>query len=90
MSAVGLAVRFEGSSHDSYDDGHSELVLKLVLWDASGSTDWLPSAPSTPGFFPFLGRCVRLVDGAEKRVVLEIAPAGVPTGDAAPPLAPPR
>lgn len=75
MSAVGLAVRFEGTSHDQLEDGRTALMLKLTLWDANGSTSWLPDVMAPPRFVPVLGRCVRLVDVAGDRAVIEVAPA---------------
>jgi hypothetical protein len=89
-TAVGLAARFEGASHDSYEGGETDLLLSLVLWDAAGSTRWLPSAFAPPRFVVMRDRCVRVVSGASGRVVLEIG-AARPAGPAAmaPPTVPP-
>jgi hypothetical protein len=75
MSASGLSVRFEGASHDHYDDGKTALLLSLSLWDARESSSWLPNALATPESQRILGRCVTVIEGSEHAVVLLIAPA---------------
>jgi hypothetical protein len=75
VSATGLGIRFDGSSHDSYDDGTTELLLSLAFWSpGQRSSAWMPSAFAEPRYEVMLGHCVRVREGSETRVVLEVAP----------------
>jgi hypothetical protein len=78
-SATGLSVRYEGSSHDSFEGGGFDLSLSLVLWtEDEQSQTWVPSAFAPPRYETFLGHCVRVAEGTEGRVVLEVAPLARP------------
>jgi hypothetical protein len=89
MSATGLGIRFEGASHDSYEDGSHDLLVSLTLWaQGQQSESWLPSAVAPPRFVELVGQCLRLAEGNEDRVVLDVAPRrSEDTGGAPPSLA---
>jgi len=86
-SGTGLTVRFKSTSHDLYDDGTTDLLLDLELLDADGQpiSGWTPSAFSKPAWVRFGEHCVRLIDGTEARIVLEVAPARSAVHDPLPP-----
>jgi hypothetical protein len=80
VTRSGVAVTFETSSHDSYDDGRTDLLLHLrfqgVMDDGSLSPSalrWMPSAFAKPEWVLLgIDRCVRVVEPGERRVVLEL------------------
>jgi hypothetical protein len=84
VSATGLQVRFDGASHDSYEDGTTDLLLSLSF-SAHGeaSRSWLPSAFAEPRWETMLGHCVRVREGSEARVVLDVAPLPAPNSTGA-------
>jgi hypothetical protein len=75
VSATGLGVRLEGASHDAYDDGTTDVLLTLTLWQSGAqSRSWMPSALAAPRYETFFDHCVRVREASETRVVLEVAP----------------
>ena len=80
----GLLVTYEGTMHDHYQDGTSDMILQLVFQGASESGEplpsalgWMPSAVANAGMHELpTGDCVRVADIAEASVVLEVAEPG--------------
>jgi hypothetical protein len=80
VAPSGIAVTYRGSSHDSYDDGRSDVLLELVfqgvLEDGTLSPSaltWMPSALAAPEwhYLP-VGRCARVAQAGDQRVVVEL------------------
>lgn len=77
----GLLVTFEGTMHDHYDDGTSDMILQLVFQGASASGEplpsaltWMPSAVANPPMHKLpTGDCVRVADIVGGGLVLEVA-----------------
>lgn len=93
VSATGLGMRFDGSTHDSHDDGTTDLLISLAFWaPGQPSRTWMPSAFAEPRAEEMLRHCVRVREASEVQVVLEVAPvaAGVTSLPAcsAPPTVP--
>lgn len=80
VTRSGVAVTFETASHDSYDDGRTDVLLHLrfqgVMDDGSltpSALRWLPSAFAKPEWVLIgVDHCVRVVEPGEERVVLEL------------------
>ena len=72
----GVVVTYEGLHHDIFDDGSTNASVELRFSDsrdAQATDGWMPSIFGEPRFVHLrLGHCVRLVDGNEDRVVLEV------------------
>lgn len=91
----GLEVRFGGTSHDHYDEGHSELLLDLSFRDGAETTIWLPNA-TDDRWHGLVHRCVRIVETTDDQVTIDVAPdaaaSAPPTATSArfAPCAPPR
>jgi hypothetical protein len=77
----GLLVTYEGTMHDHYEDGTSDMILTLVFRGASetgaplpSALTWMPSAVAHAGMHELpTGDCVRVADTASGSVVLEVA-----------------
>jgi hypothetical protein len=77
----GLLVTYEGTMHDHYDDGTSDMILQLVFRGTSVSgvalpseLTWMPSAVKDPAMHELpSGDCVRIAEIAAETVVLEVA-----------------
>lgn len=77
----GLLVTYEGTMHDHYDDGTSDMILQLVFQGASESGEpfpsaltWMPSAVANAGMHELpTGDCVRVAAILAETVVLEVA-----------------
>ena len=77
----GLLVTYEGTMHDHYDDGTSDVILQLVFQGASEGGEplpsgltWMPSAIANAGMHDLpTGDCVRIADIVGESVVLEVA-----------------
>ncbi len=75
-----LAVTYQGASHDSFDDGSTDLRLQLmfqgVMEDGSptpSALSWTPSAFAKPAWVHLaVNVCAQVVDGNEDRIVLEL------------------
>lgn len=78
-TADGLGIQFAGVSHDSYADGHGELLVSLELSEGNARGGWLPTLTSDRRFVRLFGRCLRLVGASEQRVVLEVAAEQLPS-----------
>jgi hypothetical protein len=71
----GVTIRFSGATHDSYDDGRTDILLRLEISSAGGPTSpWMPSAFETPTYRVFGDSCVRITDASERRVIVDVAP----------------
>lgn len=71
----GLTVTFHGTSHDSYADGTTDLLVSLSFSRGGQKATRLPSGLARQlSFEPLLGHCWRLADGGGDRVIIEIAP----------------
>jgi len=71
----GLTVRFAGATHDSYDDGRTDLLLQLQLFDERDGapiSGWMPSAFTKPAYRAFGRFCVRVREASSDRVVLDV------------------
>lgn len=86
-TGTGFTVKFNGTSHDLYDDGTSDLLIHLKFLDGDGQpiSGWTPSAFSKPAWVRFGDYCVRLLEGSVEKVVLEIAHLGAPESKPLPP-----
>lgn len=75
-----LAVTFEGDLHDSYDDGRTDVLLRLVFQGVMddgrltpSAFSWMPSAFAKPEWAHLpVNACVRVVEAGAQRVVLEL------------------
>jgi hypothetical protein len=80
----GVTILFSGATHDSYDDGRTDLLLMLEISGTGGPTSpWMLSAFATPAYYAFGHFCVRITDSSERQVVVDVAPLPIasPRGD---------
>lgn len=74
-TTTGLEVSFDGSSHDIYDDGSTALLLELTFRRQDEEVHRILSAYAIPREEVILGHCVVLVESADARVVVRVAPS---------------
>lgn len=76
----GVAVTLRSISHDSYEHGHTDLLLHLEFRSvldggelSPSALGWMPSAFAKPEWtYLAIARCVRVVEAGWDRVVLEV------------------
>jgi hypothetical protein len=80
-TASKIAITFANQTHDSHDNGTSDVLLHLVFQgvDEGGNLTpsaltWTPSALARPEWtYVAIDRCVRIVEVGSQRVVLDVS-----------------
>lgn len=79
VSATGLRVGFDGTSHDSYVDGGTDMFVVLSLGtETAASESWLQSIFALPAETTVHEHCVRVEEASESKVVLHVGPSSPP------------
>lgn len=73
-SSSGLIVRYHGTSHDQFEDGHFQVLAHLQFRRDGKDVERWPSALGPQHSDEILGHCVRLLRASDRGAVVQLVP----------------